>query len=58
MTDGQEELRRGKPATQIQDDSKPKRVDDPAQGEAKAKGTHGGLHKTGVRGERPVGKGK
>jgi hypothetical protein len=57
MADAQEELRRGKPAPAIADQSKPHRVDDPAEGEQKAKGTHGGQHKTGNKGPAPTGKG-
>lgn len=57
MNDPKEELRRGVPADKIENQSKPVEVDDPAEGEAKAKGTSGGEHKTGVAGERPPGKG-
>jgi hypothetical protein len=57
MTDGKEELRRGKPATAIKDQSKPQRVDDQAEGEEMSTGTHGGEHKTGNKGLPPTGKG-
>jgi hypothetical protein len=52
-----EQLRRGVPADEIENQSKPIEVDDPAEGESKAQGTSGGEHKTGVAGQRPPGKG-
>ena len=58
MTPGKEELRRGKPAPAVEDQSKPVREDDPEKAEAKTTGTHGGEPHTGVRGRRPVGKGR
>ena len=57
MTSGKEELRRGKPAPAIEDQSKPVREDDPEKAEEKTTGTHGGEPHTGVRGRRLVGKG-
>ena len=57
MTKAKEELRSGKPVDEIEDQSKPLREDEPAEGEKKAKGTSGGEHQTGVKGRRPVGKG-
>ena len=58
MTNAKEELRRGKPSEKIEDQSQPVRQDDPAEGEEQAQGTGGGEHQTGVKGRRPVGKGK
>jgi hypothetical protein len=58
MTKAKESLRKGTPPADIEDQSKPVREDDPAEGEAKAQGTNGGEHKTGVAGRRPVGKGR
>jgi hypothetical protein len=58
MTNAKEELRRGTPPDEIEDQSKPVKEDDPIEGEKKAKGTGGGKHKTGVSGQRPVGKGR
>jgi len=52
-----EKLRSGVPADEIENQSTPVEVDDPAEGERKAKGTGGGEHKTGVTGDRPPGKG-
>jgi hypothetical protein len=57
MTNAKEELRSGKPADEIEDQSKPVREDDPAKGEEQATGTRGGEHHTGVKGRRPPGKG-
>jgi hypothetical protein len=57
MTNGKEQLRSGKPADEIEEQSKPVKVDDPAEGEELATGTRGGEHKTGIKGERPTGKG-
>ena len=58
MANGKEELRRGKPAPEIQDQSKPVREDEPQEAEKEATGTHGGPPHTGVAGRRPVGKGR
>jgi hypothetical protein len=58
MTNPKEQLRRGEPADEIENQSKPVKQDDPAEGEKQAKGTRGGTHKTGVAGRRPVGKGR
>jgi hypothetical protein len=57
-TDPKEQLRSGKPADEIEDQSKPVDEKDPAKGESKAQGTGGGQHKTGVAGRTPVGKGR
>jgi hypothetical protein len=58
MTNAKEELRKGKPADEIEDQSKPVKQDDPAEGEKQATGTSGGEHQTGVKGQRPTGKGR
>ena len=57
MPNGKEELRRGKPAEDIEQQSKPVKEEIPGELQEQASGTHGGEPGTGVRGRPPTGKG-